>query len=152
MPWYSNIGLVIAGIGALGFVYDFYQNYKKRTIPIMEAVYLVESYLKKKNVKIRYNTADVVFWDSDSIYSSNIKGIMLLIFKACKEGKLNLFGKQGGLPEIKIEHFEINENKVHCPQKKYLPQINNSQGNPIFVDLTLEKKGLVEWIKILAVN
>ncbi len=69
MPWYSNIGLVIAGIGALGLVYDFYQNYKKRTIPIMEAVYLVESYLKKKNAKIKHNITDVVFWDCESIYS-----------------------------------------------------------------------------------
>ncbi len=58
MPWYSNIGLVVAGIGALGIAYDFYQNHKKRTIPIMKAVYLVESYLKRKNAKIKY---DMVF-------------------------------------------------------------------------------------------
>ncbi len=109
MPWYSNIGLVIAGIGALGLVYDFYQNYKKRTIPIMEAVYLVESYLKRKNAKIRYDMADVVFWDSKSIYSGDLKGIMLLIFKACKEDNLALFGKQGALPERKIEPFEIDK-------------------------------------------
>ena len=152
MPWYSNIGFVVAGIGALGIAYDFYQNHKKRTIPIMKAVYLVEIYLKRKNAKIKYDMVDVVFWDSESIYSGNRKGIILLILKACKEGKLALFGKQRALPERKIALFEIDQDRVQCCKKKSLPQINNRHGTPIFVDLTLEKKELVEWIKTLALN
>ncbi len=84
------------------------------------------------------------------VESGDVKGIMLLIFKTCQEGKLELFGKQEGLPERKIEPFEIDKDRVQCCEKKSLPQINNDQGKPIFVDLALEKRKLVEWIKNLS--
>ena len=150
MPWYSNVGFVFISLGLLMICYDLYKNYIQRTLPIMEAVYLIESYLKKKNAKIKYNITDVVFWDSKSIYSGDIKGIMSLIIQACKEGKLALFGKQGALPERKIEPFEIDKDRIQCREKKYLPQINDNHGKAIFVDLALEKRNFVEWIKNLS--
>lgn len=145
---YSGVIILVIGISVI--CYDLYKNYTQRALPFMDAVYLIESYLKKKNVKIKYNITDVVFWDSESIYSGDVKGIMLLIFKTCQEGKLELFGKQEGLPERKIEPFEIDKDKVQCCEKKYLPQINDNHGKAIFVDLALEKRKLIEWIKNLS--
>ena len=85
MPWYSNIGLVIAAIGALGLVYDFYQSYKKRTIPINKAVDIVEAHLK--NNAATHTSLDTIFWNRNSGYSKETKNIMLLIFAACRDKK-----------------------------------------------------------------
>jgi hypothetical protein len=44
MPWYSYIGFGIVAIGAALFIHDFYQNYKKTTLPFNKAVDIAKAH------------------------------------------------------------------------------------------------------------
>ena len=147
MPWYSNIGLVIAGIGALGFVYDFYQSYKKRTIPINKAVDIVEAHLK--NNAATHTSLDTIFWNRNSGYSTETKNIMLLIFAACRDKKLSLLGKEGFRSEREISYLDVNPDKIKF-SKDGCPEIYDYSHNLMFTDLSLEKIRFFKWLKDLS--
>ena len=143
MPWYSNIGLVIAGIGALGLVYGFYQNYKKRTIPIMETIPSMEGVdmIKSHPLEDFSLTMDAIFSNQHSEHSTDTKQLILFILEQSKNGKLSLFGKKKHLSEEKISSYDIKPERLGFDQND-IPLIYNFNHKILYKELRVYKKEL----------
>ena len=148
MPWYSTVGFVFVGLGLFMISYDLYKSYTQRTLPFNKAVDIAKSHLKN-HAAINISSSDAIFWNDNTGYSAETKNIMLLIFAACRDKKLNLFGNEGCLPKREIPYLYIDLDKIKFSEDGY-PEIYDYSNNPMFTELSLEKVRFFKWLKGLS--
>lgn len=148
MPWYSYTGFIICLVGCMWISCDFYRRYKMKQIPFMHCIQSIEQYLTKNNKKVtRFNgeidVLDAVFFARESPYSPNMKEIILYVLEACRNGEINLFGKQGILNKVYIEPSYIDKDKIVFIDGS--PVLHDGFNNVIFTDLMIEKNEAMKW-------
>lgn len=148
MPWYSNVGFVFISFGLLMICYDLYKSYIQTTLSFNKAVDIAKIHLKN-HVAINTSSLDAIFWNDNSGYSTETKNIMLLIFKACRENKLSLLGKEGFCSEKEIPYWDIDLDKIRFSKDGY-PEIYDYSHNLMFTNLSLEKGKFFKWLKVLS--
>jgi hypothetical protein len=142
MPWYSYIGFIICFLAISWLACDFYLQYKMKRIPFMEAVDLIEKYLKNQNKEIDTN-GDELFFAQNSSYSCETKAVILRMLEACKNGKITLLGNHGALSERKVDSYDIDRQKIIFINE--IPTLHNALNQITFTNLTIEKNEAMQW-------
>lgn len=139
------ISLNLAGI-CVWIIYKLYShritgNDTKKQIPFMECIWSVEQYLIKNNKNV--TGYDGLFFASESPYSCTTKEIILQALKACKNGEISIFGKQGVLANVPLNRDCLDKDKIVFIND--LPVLINNLGVQIFTDWTIDKNEAMKW-------